>query len=210
MKQDEKSAQARQRILCAAMEEFSAKGYDGASLTAACTENGISKGIVYHHFKDKNELYLLCVEKCFDAVTTYLRTAAASFQGSLEEQLRQYFDARLRFFAENPLYLGIFSSAVFQPPAELAAEIAECRRAFDELNVCILTALLSGGSLRGGLTVPVIVEDFRMYMDFFNMRFKTACRRGSSPEYTLQEHEERCHRQLKILLYGVLGEHDAV
>ena len=54
------------------MQEFSAKGYTGASLNTACAENNISKGIIYHHFKDKNELYLLCVEKCFNSLTAHL------------------------------------------------------------------------------------------------------------------------------------------
>lgn len=72
MSQEETSTQARQHILDAAIREFSAKGYEsGASLNTACAENGISKGIVCHHFKDKNELYLLCVEECVDTLTDY-------------------------------------------------------------------------------------------------------------------------------------------
>ena len=65
MKREEKSALARQRILDAAGEEFARKGYEGASLNTVWAEKGISKGIIYHHFRDKKELYLLCVEDCF-------------------------------------------------------------------------------------------------------------------------------------------------
>ena len=60
MKREEKNSLARQRILDAALEEFSSRGYEGASLNTVCAEKGISKGIIYHHFKDKDELYLLC------------------------------------------------------------------------------------------------------------------------------------------------------
>jgi TetR/AcrR family transcriptional regulator len=188
------------------MREFSAKGYEGASLNAACAENGISKGIVYHHFKDKNELYLLCVGECFDRLTAYLRERLDASDGPAEERLRSYFDGRLHFFAENPLYLGIFADAAFRPPMELSAEIAECREAFDKLNIAVLTALLDGRRLRKGLSIPAIVEAFRTYMDFFNMQFQTALHQGCAPERVLQEHEERCHQQLDILLHGVLGE----
>ena len=206
MNREEKSALARQRILDAALEEFSAKGYEGASLNAACAEHDISKGIIYHHFKDKNELYLLCVEACFDSLTDYLREIVQTSTGSPEEKLRAYFDARLRFFAENPRYLGIFADAAFQPPGELSTEITERRRAFDALNASVLTALLEERPLRNGLSVPSIVEEFRTYMDFFNLRFKAALHQGCSPERILKEHEERCHQQLDILLHGVLGE----
>lgn len=208
MKREEKSTLSRQRILDAAMEEFSRKGYEGASLNTVCAEKGISKGIVYHHFKDKDELYLLCVRTCFDAITAYLRDSVGALTGSPGARLRAYFDARLRFFAEHPLYLGIFSSVSFDPPAALSAQIAECRRDFDRLNISVLTELLESAPMREGLSVDAVVEDFRLYMDYFNLHFRADGPDGATLEDRLKKHEERCHRQLDILLYGVLGEHN--
>ena len=43
-------------------------------------------------------------------------------------------------------------------------------------------------------------------MDYFNLRFKTAFAMGCRPEDILKEHEERCRRQIDILLHGVLCE----
>lgn len=206
MKREEKNALSRQRILAASMKEFSEKGYDNASLNNICAVEGISKGIIYHHFKDKNELYLLCVEKCFDEMTQYLKKAARSLTDSVEEQLQNYFRARIRFFAEHPLYLGIFADAAFNPPANLAGEISKRRQCFDEQNIFVLTRLLESEPLRAGLFVSTIVDDFRMYMDYFNMRFKADFSSGRSIEELLHDHEERCYRQLDILLHGVLGE----
>lgn len=206
MKREEKNALSKQRILDAAMEEFSRKGYEGASLNTVCAEKGISKGIIYHHFRDKDELYLLCVKNCFDAITASLQDTMGSLTGSPGARLKAYFDARLRFFAEHPLYLGIFSSASFDPPAALSAEIAECRKDFDRLNVSVLTELLESAPMRKGLSVEAVVEDFRLYMDYFNLHFRMDSPEVLSPEDRLKKHEERCHRQLDILLYGVMGE----
>lgn len=125
MKQKTRSALTRQRILDAAMAEFSSKGYEGASLNAACAENGFSKGVVYYHFKDKNELYLLCVQRCFNAVTERLKEAAACLSGTAEERLRSYFDARLRFFTQNPLYLGVFAGAAVLAGRQLGSRDEE-------------------------------------------------------------------------------------
>lgn len=208
MKREEKNAISKQRILDAAMEEFSLKGYEGASLSVICVEKGISKGIIYHYFKDKDELYLLCVKSCFDAITIYLQEIAASLSGSAQERLQDYFDARLRFFAEHPLYLGIFADAAFNPTANLLPEIEKCRQDFDSLNISVLTELLMNEPVREGLSVKAIVEDFRMYMDYFNLHFKTAFCTESPINDILREHEERCHRQLDILLYGVIGENN--
>ena len=205
MKREEKNALSRQRILEAALHEFSQRGYDAASLNTLCADNDISKGIIYHYFQDKDALYLLCVRECFERLTAHLLESQAT-AGTVEQRLRAYFDARLLFFAQHPAYLGIFLNAVLYPPAHLAQRLAQARQAFDALNLSTLTALLTSAPLREGLTVPAVVEDFRMYMDYFNARFRVALLAAESPERALRAHEESCHRQLGILLYGVMAD----
>ena len=85
MKREEKNAVSRRRILSAAMEEFSRKGYEGASLSTLCAEKEISKGLIYHYFSGKEELYLLCVGQCFEAFTACLARAAAELHGTARE-----------------------------------------------------------------------------------------------------------------------------
>lgn len=206
MKREEKNALSRQRIIEAALQEFSAKGYRGASLNTVCAEYDISKGIIYHYFKDKDELYLVCVRGCFEALTSYMQEKLSHSGGTTEEKLQIYFESRLRFFAENPVYLGVFADAAFDPPPLLVEKIMVCRSVFDELNISVLTEFLKRSPLRKGLTVSEIVEDFRSYMDFFNLRFKEAFKENIPSEVVIREHEERCHRQLDIMLHGVIGE----
>ena len=206
MNREEKNALSRQRILEAALEEFSQKGYEAASLSNVCAEKGISTGIIYHHFKDKDALYLLCVEDCFTRVSAYLQEAAGKLSCTAEEKLAAYFDARLRFFALQPVYLGIFAEAAFNPPVALAEEIACRRQGFDRLNADVLTSVLGKATLRAGLRAEAVVEDFRMYMDYFNLRFRSAFRSGRGIDEILTEHENKCRRQLDILLHGVLDD----
>ena len=70
----------------------------------------------------------------------------------------------------------------------------------------MMTELLESAPMRKGLSVEAVVEDFRLYMDYFNLHFRAHSPEALSPELRLKNHEERCHRQLDILLYGVLGE----
>lgn len=204
MKRKEKNLQSRQRILEGALKEFSAKSYAEASLNSICNDNGISKGIIYHYFKDKDELYLLCAKECFDALTSYLSDAVRTLSGGVEEHLHGYFDARLRFFGEHPLYLNLFCNTIMTPPAHLLKAIGGVKSEFDALNISVLTELLERVSLRPGISVPEVVEDFRAYQDFFNARY-LSIQQGRSAENILHDHEERCHRQLRMLLYGVVG-----
>lgn len=206
MKREEKNVLSRQRIVEAALREFSTKGYSGASLNSACAENGISKGIVYHYFQDKDEIYLLCVKHCFDELTAYLKALMDENTAACEQKMAAYFGARFRFFAEHPLYLGLFADVTCNPPPALIDKIAACREAFDKLNLGMVTEFLSSQPLREGFGIAEVAEDFQLYMDFFNLRFRQAACAAASMEETLREHEKQCHRQLTIWLHGVLEE----
>lgn len=46
------------RIINAATKEFARKGYDKASTNEIVKEAGISKGLLFHYFKNKKQLYL--------------------------------------------------------------------------------------------------------------------------------------------------------
>lgn len=200
MNRDEKNLQTRQKIIDSALLEFGEKSYGEASLNTVCAVGNISKGIIYHYFKDKDELYLICVKECFDALTDYLSGITALTGASVEVALENYFDARTAFFGAYPHYLKLFCSAVMRPPTHLLTALAEITSDFDALNISVLTGLLGTVKLRSDITVPEVVEVFREYQDFVNTRFQMQ----TFEESTLKEHEERCRRSLKILLYGVI------
>ena len=64
MKQQEKTQKTRERILAAALEEFGRKSYDAAAINSICEAGQIPKGLLYHNFKNKDQLYLACVALC--------------------------------------------------------------------------------------------------------------------------------------------------
>ena len=53
-----KSFDRREELMEAALEEFTAKSYEEASLNSVIKRAGISKGTFYYHYQDKQALYL--------------------------------------------------------------------------------------------------------------------------------------------------------
>ena len=93
----------------------------------------------------------------------------------------------------------IFCSAVITPPAHLATDISDIRKAFDDMNIRILTSLLNQIKLRPGFTVDEVIHTFRLFQDFVNTRYQM-----QTVDYTgIQQHENQCKRILNLLLYGV-------
>lgn len=58
----EKSFERKTELLEAALNEFTAKNYEDASLNSILKNAGISKGTFYYHFQDKQALYLFLLE----------------------------------------------------------------------------------------------------------------------------------------------------
>ena len=60
---DQSGADRRERVIQAATDEFAEFGYEGASLNRIIAAAGISKGSMYHHFADKEDLFLVVVAR---------------------------------------------------------------------------------------------------------------------------------------------------
>lgn len=197
MKREEKNMNSRKKIIDSALREFSAKGYGLSSINTICSEGGISKGILYHYYENKDEIYLTCVRECFDSLTAYLQKHIAANGNA---RIQDYFDKRLVFFDENPIYQRLFCEAVISPPSHLEKEIKEIKADFDALNIMVLTNVLKGVSIRDDITHEQGLEVFRLFQDFVNVRYQMI----PNSELDLKKHEEICSRSLSILLYGIV------
>ncbi len=203
MKREEKNQQTRRRVMDSALAEFAQQGYGASSVNTICAAEGISKGIIYHYFKTKDDLYLACVEECFGQLTEFLK-AHTPEQGSVEAQLEGYFSARVDFFRTHPVYQPIFCEAVISPPMHLTAEIQARKQSFDDLNIAILENLLQPLPLRPGITMAEVVDTFRQFQDFINANNQIE---GIAPQ-DFNRRDQRCKKALDILLYGVVARED--
>ena len=198
MKRAEKNAETKHRIIKSALKEFSEKSYREASLNTICIEGEVSKGIIYHYYQDKEELYLACVKECFNSLKEYLDQKVKITDDSLEKNMNNYFKVRLHFFNENPIYFGIYCSAVLNPPDELEKKLNKAMKEFHEQTIKILSALLKKTKLRKGITNDEVIETFSKYQDWVNTRAQ------KNKKVSLREHELKTQRTLKSLLYGVV------
>lgn len=199
MKREEKNQQTKQRIIEAALIEFSTRGYAAGSTNAICAAQGISKGIIYHYFETKDGLFLACVNECFRRLTEYIRDNMPD-RDDAESRLEDYFAVRSRFFYANPVYQRIFGEATLSPPAHLRDEIQKCRQCFDDLNIQILEQLLTYFSLRSGISKDDVIEILRQFQDFISVHYQMS----NTENTTFDAYEEKCRKALNILLYGVI------
>lgn len=77
-----------EQILDAALAEFAAKGYAGASMAATAARAGIAKGLIYHYFPGKAELFRAVIRSCLQPAFAEAEELIAAFPGPRAELLR--------------------------------------------------------------------------------------------------------------------------
>lgn len=68
MEQEQRSRRSRAQILEAALELFSHRGYRATSVRDIAARAGVSTGNVYHHFADKESIFLTLLDQYWKAI----------------------------------------------------------------------------------------------------------------------------------------------
>jgi len=84
----EKSHTTISHILDAAQEAFVTHNYEDITLTAIASEANVTKGAIYHHFKNKEDLFFQMMLRHLDSLQHLLQQAVET-KGSSRERLAQ-------------------------------------------------------------------------------------------------------------------------
>ena len=131
-------------MLVAAIAEFAVAGYHGTPTESIARRAGISQPYLFRLYGTKKELFLACVERCFDRTLEAFRRAA---EGAPEaERLQAMGRAYLELLADRELLL--FQLQTYAAAEDDAIRTAAQRR-YEELadTVCELAGLDRQGVL---------------------------------------------------------------
>lgn len=203
MKREEKNNLTKEQILHGAMKEFGSKSYTEASLNSIIKTEHLSKGIIYHYFKDKEDLYLTCVSRCVQDLVEYLKEHE-QVTGHPEKDIQLYLQLRNVYFQKHPTGAGIFSSFMMLPPKHLKERLFSIRKELEEYNKSFFNRILQGVQLREGVTTEDAMEFFLMFQESFNYYFSHHYH-GVEKD-ALHQHELKLKRILPLLFYGITKE----
>lgn len=203
MNRQEKNSLRFQQIVASALVEFGTKSYGEASINLICKNGGISKGSLYHYFKDKDALYLYCVKEAFDALVYELDKGTITFQ-PVEKAITHYLSLRQQFFVKNPRYAFLFTSALAHPPAHLLAEIEEIKKELETFNLSYYQKAIEHVTLKSDYTKEEAIDYFLIFQESFNHYFQN--KKYTDYQALIADHELKLAKLLRIILYGMAQE----
>lgn len=115
----------RERILNAAINEFAQKGYKNASTNEIVKEAGISKGLLFHYFQNKKQLYLFLYDYLMDVLMKEYFQESWMEEKNLLEKIRIASLAKLELFRKYPLIFKFFLTAYSETDIEVRNEVTD-------------------------------------------------------------------------------------
>lgn len=202
MTQEERSQRSRGLVLDAALELFSHQGYRATSMRDIAAKAGVSTGAVYHHFRDKETIFLELLDVYWRAIADpdfpinhALRTG--SFPENLEaiglaarESVRQY----------RPYVALIYVDVVEFEGSHIRKFYSEMADRFERFVADHRGEIRLEGKLRPEI-VPssAVMLAFRTFLNYFAVELVFGV-----PNHFGKSSDEVVHEIAEILRHGML------
>lgn len=111
------------RIINAALKEFSQKGYDNASTNVIVREAGISKGLLFHYFKNKKQLFLFLYDYCVELTVGELFSKIDLEEKDFFIRLRQVLTVKMGLLKKYPEMIKFFEVAFIDNSSEIKDDL---------------------------------------------------------------------------------------
>jgi AcrR family transcriptional regulator len=123
----------RQRILKAASDVISEKGFKAASMREIARRSEVGDATIYNYFPSKEKLLYGYCENRQDEVAQELQQIETFHEYSLQEQLHQLIETELMLWLPDREFLAEVFDLTFYSPAASLVNLAETRRLFNRM-----------------------------------------------------------------------------
>jgi AcrR family transcriptional regulator len=154
----------KERIIRSAMELFLAKGYAGSTTAELVRLAGVSKGALYYHFKEKEDLLCSILEKYETGYVEKLIALVAESDGNFVSKFKAFYKYATEFTYYNRELLLVFIALLIEF-AGSGAEIETKIKAAFERHIRSLRELLEDGVKDGSVDKKI---DPLVYSRFFS------------------------------------------
>ncbi|MFC7501842.1 TetR/AcrR family transcriptional regulator [Nocardioides sp. GCM10030258] len=149
----------RQRIEAAAVEVFADRGYDASSVGEIATAAGVTRTVLYDHFKSKRELYVQVLDSQNAAMLAEVG-AGITGAGAGHDRLRSTIAAYLSFARQRPAARRLLVDPIPTGDADLDQVLAAYRTARAQAVAMMLAPDLARSGVVAGSTESTVIVEF--------------------------------------------------
>ncbi|WP_096438338.1 TetR/AcrR family transcriptional regulator [Alteribacter populi] len=122
----------KQRIIDAAIEEFVEKGFEQASTNAIVKKAQIGKGMLFHYFNSKKDLFLYLFDYCSEIMKREYLYSIDIEEGDIIKRFRQASLLKQEILMKRPYLFDFMSMALITNTDHLMEELNDRRQKLEK------------------------------------------------------------------------------
>lgn len=148
----------QEKIINAAMKEFADKGYDQASTNEIVKSAEISKGILFHYFKNKKQLFLFLYDYAIEKSAEVFFKSLDSGEVDFFKKLKQVLEIKLDFLTKYPDFFHFMEEAYSESSPEVKGELEKRNQAVLAANIGKIFENVDTSKFREGIDLQKAIR----------------------------------------------------
>ncbi|MDA8352925.1 MAG: TetR/AcrR family transcriptional regulator [Firmicutes bacterium] len=197
----------KERILDACLAVFARHGYEKTSTAMLAEAAGISKALIFHHFKSKKKLYLSILDRCVENLKTALRIDDLIQYEDFFAAKEQIGLIKVDYLKRNPDVYKVWIEAFLTTPEEVKAEIEQKYGELLAERDQFWRQLFDKVPLREGVDREAAYRLVQMTLDGLSQKYVSMMTDDKSLDFHLHLLDER-KQFLDMIRYGIEGQRE--
>ena len=193
----------RDRIINAAIEEFSAFPYDKASTNHIVEKAGISKGLLFHYFSSKKELYETLVRFVFTTMYNAIMGRIDWSETDLFDRLEQVTAIKMQISRTYPHMFDFMKNIVLHKGIDSMVGAFELYKEFglnfEQVYQDMYTKNIDYSKFRDPATIPETINIVRWSLEKYGEELLLAFREDTGIETDLDELEASLRHYVVVM-----------
>lgn len=149
----------QQAILNAGYRVFSQSSYKKSPMSEIAAEAGISKGLLFHYFRNKKELYLYLWDNCARVTIQAMEEYGCYGGEDLFERMLQGVHAKVAIIRQYPCMAMFTIRAFYEKDPEVCADVQESYHKYFNFKVDKTLLNLDPNQFIPGLDIQMMYQD---------------------------------------------------
>lgn len=194
----------QEMIIQVALEEFANLGYTQASTNTIIKKAGISKGILFHYFGSKKNLFLYLIDYATGILQKSFDQLVDKVSSDIFERLIEMSLVKLKIFQQHPVLYRFLMENYGDMPPDIKMEIAKRHAALAKQNYRLIYDGIDYSSFREDLdrdkSLEFVFLALKAYSDKYIESFKFQPDKGLAE---LEEVNQQLRSYMEMIRFGV-------
>ena len=191
----------KDQILDDCLAVFARHGYKNTSTVMLAEAAGVSKALIFHHFKSKKELYLSVLDRCFERARQEVGIDPLAEYQDFFEAIEKYTPIKLDYLKKNPNVYKVVREVFYATPNELKEAIEEKYGPMITDKYKVWWPLFEKVPLKEGINRGQAFELTMITLDHFESTFITD--EEDIDEKYFQDFLDKMNSFLSMIRYGI-------